>query len=275
MVKSQVLEACRHLLAPVVRLLIRNGVTWNEFSELGKAVYVDVARRDYGLQGRPTNSARVALLTGLSRREVGRVKNLLLSTEPGIDPEAPQDRISRILASWHLDPDFHDATGTPLPLPETGAEASIETLFKRYAGDTPHGALLKELLRLGLVVPEDDHYRVTARSYVRAQTDPNMVHQAGVALHDHGATVVHNCNAERSGPPRFDRMATSLSFPAEHADRFRQLVEQKGQLFLEQMDRWLSDHEDDPPSEGNARSLRIGVGLYFIHDDSQGTSKHE
>lgn len=273
MIKDQVLKACRHLLAPIARLLIRNGVTWSEFAELGKEVYVDVARRDYGLQGRPTNSARVALLTGLSRREVGRVKNVLLGESDSHD--APEDRISRILSSWHLDPDFCDSSGNPAQLTETGATRSIELLFKRNAGDTPHGALLKELIHLGLVVVEGDRYRVTARDYVRAPSDPDMIRQAGVALHDHGNTVVHNTNAERKEPARFDRMATSLSFPAELAEQFNQLVEQNGQQFLEEMDQWLAEHEDAGTRMDSRRSLRIGVGVYLIQDDSQGNSEDE
>ena len=46
MLKQQVLAACRHLLAPIVRWLLRSGVTWAEFAELSKEVYVEVARRD-------------------------------------------------------------------------------------------------------------------------------------------------------------------------------------------------------------------------------------
>ena len=45
MIKRHVLAACRHLLAPVVRLLLRSGVTWGEFADLSKEVFVDVARR--------------------------------------------------------------------------------------------------------------------------------------------------------------------------------------------------------------------------------------
>ena len=44
-------------------------------------VYVDVAGRDYGLQGRPTNASRVAMITGLSRREVSRVRKTLATRD--------------------------------------------------------------------------------------------------------------------------------------------------------------------------------------------------
>ena len=82
MLKDPILNACRHALRPIVRVLLRNGVTWSEFADLGKELFVDVARSDYGIQGRPTNTARVALMTGLSRREVTRVKGALAGEQP-------------------------------------------------------------------------------------------------------------------------------------------------------------------------------------------------
>lgn len=119
MVKEVLFEACRHFLRPIVRFLLRNGVTWNEFKELSKDMYVDVARQEYGIQGRPTNNARVAVITGLSRREVSRVRDKLL--EGAESPDLRQgNRISRILTGWHVDPEFQDGDGQPKDLPATG-----------------------------------------------------------------------------------------------------------------------------------------------------------
>src|SRR4029079_8584536 len=57
-------------MRPLARILLRCGVTWKEIAELLKVVYVDVASEDYAKRGRPANASRVAILTGLSRREV-------------------------------------------------------------------------------------------------------------------------------------------------------------------------------------------------------------
>jgi hypothetical protein len=207
-------------------------------------------------------------MTGLSRREVTRVKNVLLGEEVLDGP--PEDRISHVLTNWHFDAEFCDGDGSPALLPETGERSSFEALLKRYAGDTPHGALKKELLQLGLVVAEESKLRVTARSYVRSQSDPDLIRQAGVTLHDHASTVVHNCNRPERSPARFDRMATSVKFPADRVDDFRALVERKGQDFLEEIDTWLAQQQ---VSDGGAqdRSVRTGVGVFLIHDDCRGT----
>jgi hypothetical protein len=51
----QVLAATRQWLKPVIFILLKCGVTWREFSELSKSVYVEIATRRFGKRGWPTN----------------------------------------------------------------------------------------------------------------------------------------------------------------------------------------------------------------------------
>lgn len=264
-IRSTLFRACRHLLTPLIRVLLRSGIHWSEFAELCKEVYVAVARDEYGLGGRPTNTARVAMITGLSRREAARVRSVIEGRdEPSLPPE---DRISRVLTGWHLDPDFLDERGEPRVLEDSGS-ASVGGLFKRYAGDVPHGALLKELIQLGLVERTPTNaYRVKARDYVRSAQDPDIVRQMGVALHDHGTTLAHNVDNERTGPARFEGMATNMAVASEHVEAFHELVAERGQALLEEIDEWLSQHETKHAPQ--ATSPRLGVGVYLIHDDTE------
>jgi hypothetical protein len=269
--KTSVLKAFRHLLRPIVRVLLRNGVTWKEFADLGKEVFVDVARNDYGIDGRPTNVARVALMTGLRRHEVTRIKKVLAGDE---EPEEPApNRISQILTAWHVDPDFLAADGTPAVLAAAGEGASLVTLLKRYAGDMPHSAVVKELELLGLVKAGSSGYRVTSRDYIRSAADPDLLRQAAVALHDHATTLAHNVDSKRTEPPRFERMATHRALPRRHVNAFRELLEREGQAFLERIDAWLSDRAaaaTKTRGTSRERTVRTGIGVYLIHDDERG-----
>lgn len=266
--KQIVLAACRHSLAPLVRLLLRHGITWVEFAELGKEVFVDVARRDYGIQGRPTNNSRVALKTGLSRREVTRVRDVLLGQADADEP--PASRIAQVLSGWHVDPDFLDAGGRPAVLAASGPSGSLEALLKRYAGDLPHGAFIKELEQLGVVERVGDAFRVLARDYLRGAADPDIVRQLGVALHDHAATLVHNADAERAEPARFEGMASTTRLAPRHARAFADYTAERGQAFLEDIDAWLVRHESREPDEtGEANGVRMGVGVYLIKDSNR------
>jgi hypothetical protein len=272
--KDPVLNACRHALRPIVRVLLRNGVTWSEFADLGKELFVDVARSDYGIQGRPTNTARVALMTGLSRREVTRVKGTLTGEQPRGEATPNRNRISQILTAWHVDPEFVGADGNPAVLPTTADGPSVAGLLRRYAGDMPHGAVLKELEQLGLVEPVGLGYRVTSRQYIRSAADPDLLHQAGIALHDHATTVAYNVDTSRAEPARFERMATTQSLPRRRVAAFRAFLETEGQAFLERVDAWLAaqSRAGNPKSATarptDERTVRTGVGVFLIHDET-------
>jgi hypothetical protein len=264
--REHLLQAFRHLLRPLVRVLLRNGVTWGEFAELGKEVFVEVARQDYGIQRRPTNSARVALMTGLSRHEVTRIKKVLAGSRERAEP--PPSRISQVLTAWHVDPVLIDADGSPRVLPPTGAGASMATLLAATAGGIPHGAVLKELEQLGLVERVPTGFRVKAREYIRSAADPDQLRQAGVALHDHAATIAHNLDANRTEPARFERMATERALPQRHVRAFRSMLETEGNAFLRKIDAWLTARSASATARG--RTVRTGVGVFAIHDEKRG-----
>jgi hypothetical protein len=86
--RAAVVQTCRVLLRPIASLLLKCGMTWREFAEVSKSVFVAVASQDFGLNGRPTNVSRVSILTGVSRKEIARVRALL---EQESDPSAQQD----------------------------------------------------------------------------------------------------------------------------------------------------------------------------------------
>ena len=73
--KSAPLLALLKALMPIARLLMKCGVGYREFAEIAKCAFVDVATQDYGLRGRPTNISRVAVMTGLTRKEVKRLRD--------------------------------------------------------------------------------------------------------------------------------------------------------------------------------------------------------
>ena len=72
--QREILQALLVALRPLARALLRAGIGYREFEEISKTAFVDVSTRDYGLRGRPTNISRVAVMTGLTRKEVRRIR---------------------------------------------------------------------------------------------------------------------------------------------------------------------------------------------------------
>jgi hypothetical protein len=271
--KDTVLSACRQLMQPIIGILLRNGVTHKELASICKQLYVQVASEEFGIRGRHTNLSRVAMLTGIDRKEVARIKEAWQNNEQSEQNQQHQDRLTRLLSAWHQDPDFSTADHHPLALTIDGDRHSFAALARRYGGDLPASALLKELKRVGVVADVDgnldtsEHKVIaTKRYFVPAQSDPGALLRAGSVLHDLGATLHHNlykANQQKQQPLRFERRASNALMPVETAAAFREFVEQEGQAFLEKIDAWLSAHEHSNPDK-NTPHLRLGVGTYLF-----------
>ena len=254
------------LMRPLARILLRCGVTWKELAELLKVVYVDVATQDYGKRGRPANASRVAILTGLSRRDVKRARDRLAGAAPdALAPIAKINHASRVLTGWFQDPEFVDAKGSPRLLEPTG-ERGFEGLVKRYAQDIPSTAMLKELKAVGAVAATPKgRLRAKMRYYAPATPDDEAVLRSGSVLADLGATVAENLFRAEPGT-RFEGRATNARVPRGARRAFREYLEARGMEFLEDIDRWLSRHEASNPDD---KVVRLGIGLYQIQDDGE------
>ena len=260
--KSALLDACRLLLRPIASVVMKCGVTWREFSELSKSVFVDVATEEFGIRGRPTNVSRVSILTGISRKEVKRQRDLI--AEPGAAVGSKTTDATRLLSGWHQDPEFVGEEGVPKPLPEYGPGASFDSLFDRYGGDTPHQTLLKELVSAGSVEMSADRMLVAkTRYHLPTPMNESFIHFLGANLYDHAFTLSNNLSAGTDAAPRFEGFAVDDRIDPKAAPEFKRFIDARAQQFLEEVDDWLNQHRADE-SAPNTVPARLGVGIYAI-----------
>ncbi len=263
--RSVLLSSVRLMLRPIVRVLLRGGIPFREFSELAKFTYVDIATTEYGRRNRPTNVSRTAILTGLNRRDVARIR----AAEPSAMLEAVyMSHGSRILAGWHLDADFVDAGGQPVRLPLEGGPPSFQALARRYAPDLPHIALFKELSAAGAVeLCDDGHLQALMRSYIPKSFDPNQIRLWGSILHDVASTLAYNVTRAPTVAARFERRAIHARVRRSAAPEFREFLEREGQRFLERIDGWLAEHAaDEADGADPGQTARLGAGAYLIEE---------
>ena len=267
-----IVTASLRWLRPIARWLLKSGVTWKEFAELSRGVFVSVAAEEFGLRGRPTNVSRIALLTGMTRREVRRYRESEVAT-PLEDVRAEDDlnHASRVLAGWHLDSEFIDELGKPRALDAKGEGATFERLVRRYAGDIPVTALVKELVRSNSIErATDGRYRALRRFYMPRAMDGQAVERAGAVIADLAATVEHNLSRDVAEPPRFEGRAQNRHVDPRQLPAFRAFMEREGQAFLERCDEWLSAHEAQPGEGTPVATLRLGAGVFAIQERTVG-----
>jgi len=266
-VKKPLLAACRHLLHPLVRILLRHGVSYGEFADSVRGSYIDIAKNELVPADRPQTDARIAILTGLTKHEVLRIRALDSVDDDGL----PTNRIARVLQGWSQDPQYLGPYGLPLEVPFAGEAMSFEALVRKYAGDVPARALLEELVRVDAAVEMDDEYvRMTNRTYLPSPLDPAGLERLGNVVNYFVDTVDFNLQKKRQGTGRFERYAMTVEGLSPDAfQQFDALVREKGQELLEVLDDWLGQFETKgghklPSSE----AIKTGVGIFHFIEKS-------
>jgi Family of unknown function (DUF6502) len=270
-VKKSLLAACRHLMNPLVRILLRHGVSYGEFSDSVRGAYIDIAAADLMPQDRPQSDARIGILTGVAARDVRRIR----VADANAESEVGLNRIARVLQGWSQDPEYLGPYGLPLEVPFAGDLVSFEELVGRYASGVSARALLEELIRANAALETDDGYvRLLNRTYLPTPLDPIGLERLGNVVSYFIDTVDFNLQKRKQGEGRFERYAITMEGLAPHdLVAFDELIREKGQEFLEILDDWLGEHEIKgghrlPTSD----SIRTGVGVFHFIENSPVTS---
>jgi hypothetical protein len=257
-------KAVATLLRPLFRLLLRRSMSFLAFEEIAKRAFVDVAMKDFAIEGKQPSISRASILSGLTRKEVSR---LLAVSGPGEGGEGERyNRASRVLTGWLRDAAFIDVNGMPRMLPEDG-DKSFADLVRRHGGDVPARAVLDELVRVGAVLKRPDgRVELLARAYVPSSSVDEKLAILGSDVADLIDTIDHNIEGH-GDPPRFQRKVMYHRIPTSAVPAFRRLSAMQGQALLERLDRWLMDHDTGvEPGAGAPSAARIGLGIYYFEE---------
>jgi predicted XRE-type DNA-binding protein len=267
--KQGLLNAYRRLLRPLIRILIRNGVAYGAFAEVAKEVYVDVASRDFKVPHRKMSQARIAIVTGLTRKEVAR----LMSDDKNSKEELKSDhnRVTRVLTGWHTDADYTGPYGLPLELKfeEDKEQPNFSELVHRYSGDMAARAMLDELMRIGAVIEtESGWYKVLTRTYTPAIHEPASLERLSSVIYNFINTVDQNIFEKDTTKRNFERYVfADNGIRPEDLPRFRSFIKERAQLLLEEIDNWLSQLEE--PDDKRGKAVRTGLGIYHYVDTDE------
>lgn len=265
-VEKAISAAILKLLRPLVRILLRNGIPYRTFAELAKRVYVTLASEEFAIEGRKHSVSRVSVITGLSRKEVSRVRGLPAAEE---DTSAQKfNRAARVIGGWVRDPRFTDAADQPKALPFENQDGSFTELVRSYSGDVPARAVLDELIRVGSVaVTPGGRIRLLERAYVPRTGEEDKIGILGTDVAELVSTIDHNL-APGKEPPRFQRKVSYDNLPAEAMDEIRALSARHAQELLELLDRRMAEHDRDASSgKGGTGRMKAGLGVYYFEEN--------
>lgn len=254
--------AVLRILRPLVAVLLRHGMAYGTFAELARKVYVDKGFSQMEAAGKRPTVSGVSALTGLTRKETKRLRELDWDDDAGTAQR--YNRAIRVLSGWTGNANYLDADGEPAVLPLEGGQGSFASLVREYSGDIPAKAMLKVLEASDTVAHVEGGVRLLARAYVPAATPLEKLNILGTDVAELIATIGHNLEAP-DDDLYFQRKVSNVLVPPEAMAEFRAVSNRKSQELLEEYHRWLSDHEIEPGAEGDTEPGYVAVGIYFTH----------
>lgn len=270
--KTKLLRAVVSLLRPLIRLCLRHEITHAELNELMRMTYVEVAYDQYSIPEVEMSMSRVAVLTGLSRKEVGRLKEALDNSDL-LTKQSP-NKAQSVSHGWMNDPEFTDSNGLPLALPikqkKQGKESgSFVALVKRYSSDVTYGAILDELNRIGVIEqPSDDTVALINYAYVPHQDDLETIRVVTTSVADLFDTGLHNISSDVDNK-RFQRQVVYSHVHESYVEELEDVVARHGQELLELLNKQMAEAKKKSANKKTGELRRVGFGVYYFDGKSK------
>ena len=256
-------------MTPLVRILLRNGISYREFAEVIKEVFVAVCARDLAVPGRPPTYARIAIVSGLTRGEVASiVRDDELRRKLS---ESNASKAARLLEAWHTETRFLGPYGFPRDLQIDGGDpaGTFSELVGLYGGGMSPREMLEELLRVNAakLLESGEVVRVLERTYIPREMTPEMVQIFSQAVRRYIETVDYNLSLKDTSRRRFERLVYPdpglrvIDIPA-----YQQELREYLETVIAEIDYKTSSYQR-VPDDGSERTMNVGVGIYFYQEE--------
>jgi len=253
------------LLQSLARLFLRFGRGYREYSELSKAAFVSVAAEDYGVHGRPTNVSRIAAMTGLTRKEISRIRARIEGGEAAITQR--RTPLQEVISAWQSTDEFLYCDGKPAALPLYGERGSFQSLVRQFAGDIPEGAMRKELQRIGAAELIDDAVRLCPTSPRKTQAEASMASQLRAGPYPLLAALAHNeaVHKDRDSWP-LEQIGEKMIRKSD-IGRVRKLVSLRLRAATTNIADLLDAYATLHPGQGtDEATVAVSAGVYYAED---------
>lgn len=269
--KEQFATAIERLLRVVVRQLIAYGITYPALDKMVKQVYVDVAEQEFPLPFKRQTDSRLALVTGLNRKEVARLRG---RRRAGPQPvEVEETLVTHVIGRWMAGPPYATADGIPRRLPyeaDRPTAASFARLVRGLGADIPVRSVLDELLRVGIVelLPDGEvQLRREANIPGEGEDVAGKLTLLGSDPAELFATIMHNI--EHGDAPHLQRKVVYDNIGSGALTELRAAARRIGEEFIRHANALLAlyDRDRNPDAPKGTRT-RVVLGAYYFDEEA-------
>ena len=258
------MHAAAATLRPLVKRLLVSGVPFGVLESRLRELFVEVATRELAIPGRPQTDSRIALVTGLNRKEVRRLRaGHPTATAPA---SFSRNQAASLVSRWMADRHATDASGRPRAIPyQADRGPSFVKLSRALTADLPPRAILDELVRSGAVeLREGNLVALRSDAYVPQSGRPEKLAMLAEDPAELVETMLGNIFGDAENA-LLQRKVAYDNLGGDGLERVRALMRREGERFLRRVDRLLARHDRDrnPRAAGGERRY-AGVGVYYF-----------
>lgn len=250
-------ETIKRILLPIVRFCIRRSVKFQEFIEIARHLYIQAAEESLIRERHEPNVSRLAITTGLQRREVTRLwrEGEAIKEQPSI--------LHKIVGQWEGDRRFRNKSGTPRPLTFKGTASEFSTLVQSVNKDLNVYTVLFELERLELVKKEKDLLVLTSDTVVSQKDINRNTSLLGSDMEDLICAVEENTF---EAPPILNHHVKTHydNVTIEALPKIRTWLLKHGAKFHKQARAFISKYDKDlqPRLKSKPGKARVALGSF-------------
>src|SRR6201994_317399 len=266
---AALVKAARRVLRPLVRLMMRNGLTYPLLADAVRSLFVDVAVNDSLTEPKTRTDSRISLLSGVHRKEIKRLREM-----PADAPDVPAvvTLASHIVARWVATAPFVGDDGRPRQLSrarQEPGEPPSDTLVESVTSDVRPRAVLDDLLGHGIVfMVAGDCVRLNEQAFIpRPGSDAQLFYFAR-NLHDHVAAAVTNIDATGT-PPFLDRSVHYDRLTPAQARQLEAYARAAAMQVLLDVNRRALELTETEPEAAEGEQRRVNFGLYIYNEADQ------
>src|SRR6187551_1507673 len=269
--RAQLVHTLRKVLKPLVRILFRAGVRFDEFIELLRGIYVEVVIADAAASEKRVSTGRISILTGVPKKDVDR----LVSSDDWLKIPKPTDgpALAAVLHRWHTDSAFLGPYGVPLELPIIGQGGRN---FTDLVGGSPIHidavSAYEQLLAAKMIARSGEtHVKVLSRSYVMPEPlSAEMLEHFGSAMTNLASTLNFNMTPSQTSKRLERSVFPDDGLPDELREEFDQFVRDRAQELISDVDDWLAAAARRPIQNPTKRTnTGVSVFQYVTPADQQ------
>jgi len=257
------LAAAQRVMAPMVGMLLREGVTYPRLAHALKQTFLDAAPAVLAASSTPISDSSISTLTGVHRKDVREWRT--------VGRPLPQANtfgaVMKVFTRWASDPEYCDKTGCPRALERSGGAGSFEALATATSKDVHPQTLLQELIRLGVATLEcGDASGRGERVSLRVDA---LVPTAGIAeilqlladnVGDHLSAAAHNLTP--GAEPMLEQSVFADDLRPESANAMGRLARGIWSKVFHDIVREATALSNEDFEQADA-DQRIRIGMYF------------